>query len=89
VSANAPQCRRIGGKAPELPIESNLTEASGTDELIAGDIVDLERAGVGVAQHEIGRAGGVHRRDARGAGELVVGDVVDFLAGNPAEIADT
>jgi len=31
----------------------------------------------------------VHRRDARGAGELVVGDVVDFLAGNPAEIADT
>jgi hypothetical protein len=58
--------------------------------LIVGDVVDLECAGIGVAQHEIGCARPIrcrytgelpiqtHRADECGVGELVVGDVVDF-----------
>jgi hypothetical protein len=82
--------RRTGGEAAELPVQSDLAEAGGSGELIVGDVVDLERAGVDVAQHEIGGAGGVNWRNAGilpiqtdgadegGAGELVVVDVVHF-----------
>src|SRR5262249_21273269 len=38
-------------------------ERRGASQLIVGDVVNLECAGVGVAQHEIGRARGVDRRD--------------------------
>jgi hypothetical protein len=58
--------------------------------LIVGDVVDLECAGGGTAQHEIGCACPVRCRYARelpiqadctdegGAGELIVGDVIEF-----------
>jgi hypothetical protein len=81
---------RIDGKAAELPIQANRTQARSSDKGVARNIVDLEGAAVDVAQHEIGRAGCVNRGDAGvlplqtdradegGAGDLVVGDVVDF-----------
>jgi hypothetical protein len=64
--------------------------------LIVGNVIDFELTRVDVAQHQLGRAGGVHRGNASelpiqpdraqegGAGELVVVDVVDF---QPAGIA--
>jgi len=64
--------------------------------LIVGDVVDLEFAGVDVAQDEVGRARCVDRGNARelplqpdrpdesGAGELIVIDVVHF---QPAGLA--
>jgi hypothetical protein len=82
-------CRRIGGETAELPIQSDLAEARGAGDLIVGDVVGFECAGVDVAQHEIGRAGGVgrrnagelpiqsHRADEGSASELVVGDASD------------
>jgi hypothetical protein len=60
--------RRIGGETAKLPVQAHLTQAGGADELIASDVVDLECAGVDVAQHEIGRTGGMDRCDARESG---------------------
>jgi hypothetical protein len=86
----ARRSRRIGSEAAELPIQSDLAQRRGADERIAGDVVDLERAGGDVAQDEIGCASCVNRGDPRelpiqthgadegSAGKLVVGDVVDF-----------
>ena len=58
--------------------------------MIVGDVVDLECAGIDVAQHEIGSTGGVNWGDARElpiqsnradescAGDLIVVDVIDL-----------
>src|SRR5205807_9490722 len=79
-----------GGEPAELPLQSDLSQARGRGDLIVGDVVDLEGAGVGVAQHEVGCAGSVYRGDAGElpiqtrraqegrAGDWIVVDVVHF-----------
>ena len=61
--------RRIGGETAELPLRADLSEAGGPGDLVVGDVVDLERAGVHVAQDQVGRARAAHRGDA---GELPI-----------------
>jgi len=56
--------RRIDRKAAELPIQANRAQAGRSYKGVARNIVDLERTAIDVAQHEIGRAGRVHRGDA-------------------------
>src|SRR5262249_57025270 len=41
--------RRICGEAADLPLQSHLSQAGSADDLIAGDVVGLEYAGVDVA----------------------------------------
>src|SRR5262249_58405604 len=72
------------------PSQAAPTEAGESDRGVAGNSVNLNRAGIDVAQHEVGRAGCVdrsdacempirsHRADEGGAGELIVVDVVDL-----------
>lgn len=59
----------IDGEAAELPIGAYCTQKSGARDLIAGNIVDLEGAGVDVAQHEVGLVGSA---DGSNASELPV-----------------
>src|SRR5689334_15261773 len=56
--------RWISGKPAELPIHSDLTQARGAGDLIVGNVVNFERAGVDVAQDQVGRAGGMHLGNA-------------------------
>jgi hypothetical protein len=89
----ARRSRRVGGEAAghaELPVEADRAKARRSGELIVGDVVHLECAGVDVAQHQGGGAGGADGSDARklpiqahqaegdGASEPVVVDVVDL-----------
>ena len=78
----------VGGSAakpPSCQSKPTAPRLAAPTSVIVGDVVDLECAGVDVAQHEVGRASGVDRGDARelpiqadraeegGAGDLVVG----------------
>src|SRR5215470_2089382 len=83
--------RRIGGETADLPIQAHLSQAGGGGDLVVGDVVDLERAGLGVAHHQIALArhaaeiagaddlpiesNGAHEG---GAGDLIAVDVVDL-----------
>jgi hypothetical protein len=70
--------------------------AGGSDKGVASNIVNFERAGIDVAQHEVGRAGCADRSNAcetpiqsdradeGSAGELIVVDVVEL---QPAGLA--
>jgi len=49
----------------QLPVQADRAQVRRSRELIVGDVVDLERAGVDVAQDEIGGAGCMDRRNAR------------------------
>jgi hypothetical protein len=53
--------RRIGGETANLPIQADLSHARGSRELIVGDVVDLECAGGGVAQHHVALAAAADR----------------------------
>src|SRR5262249_62361341 len=87
---------RIGREAAQPPIQADSTQAGESDKGVADNIVSFERAGIDVAQYEVGRAGCVdrsdacempirsHRADEGGAGELIVVDVVDL---QPAGLA--
>src|SRR4029077_14181191 len=86
----ARRTRRNAGEAAELPVQADRTQARRSGQLIVGDVVNLERAGVDVAQDQVGRAGRMDRRNAsvlpvetdvaqeERAGDLVVADVVEL-----------
>src|SRR5262249_50895450 len=92
----ARRSRRTAGQTAELPIQSDRSQARRSGELIVGDVVDLECAGVDVAQDQVGCAGGADGSDTRvlpiqsdradkgGTRELVVVDVVDFQSARAA-----
>src|SRR5262249_46791617 len=92
--------RRIGREAAELPIQADRTQEGRTRDLIVGDVVDLERAGIDVAQHEVGPASATDRGDAcelpiqadradeGGAGKLIVVDVLPFQPAGPIVAQD-
>ena len=77
-------------ESAELPLQSHPSQAGSVDDLIVGDVIGLECAGVDVAQDEVGRAGAAdrgnagklpieaHRAQRGGIGDLIVGDVVDL-----------
>jgi hypothetical protein len=56
--------RGVGGETTELPIQADRPQAGGRSDHIVADVVDLECAGIDVAQHKVGRAGCMHRADA-------------------------
>src|SRR5262249_58282621 len=56
--------RRIDSEAAELPIQADRTQQRGSRDLVIGDVVDPECAGVDVAQHEVGPASATDRSDA-------------------------
>src|SRR5437660_12717345 len=82
----------LAAKPPTCQSNPTVPKAGGGGDLVVGDVVDLEGAGVDVAQHHVGGAGSTHRAEARDlpvepdrayegrAGDLVVGDVVDLEA---------
>src|SRR5262249_22520692 len=51
--------RRVDGKAAELKIQPDRPHVKRRCDLIVDDVVDLELAGIRVAQHHVGRAGSV------------------------------
>jgi hypothetical protein len=62
---NRPSLARVGQFRPSCRSKDRRRSRPGRpDKRIARNIVDLECAAVDVAQHEIGRAGGVDRGDA-------------------------
>src|SRR5258708_39182438 len=46
--------RRVNGQAAKLPIQADRAQRGGSGQLIVSDVVDLECAGILVAQHQIG-----------------------------------
>jgi hypothetical protein len=77
----------LAAKPPSCQSKPTCPRLGGSGQLIVGDVIDFEGAGIDIAQHEIGRAG-LHRRNARVlpiqadraqegcAGDLVVIDIV-------------
>jgi len=45
---------RLGREAVKLPIQADRAQRRGANQLIVGDVVDLEGAAVDVALHQIG-----------------------------------
>src|SRR5262249_23596536 len=81
------------GDPGQLPIQTDGAQERGAGELIVVDVVDLQAAGIDIAQQQIGLAGGAteiadarelpiepDRADEGGAGDVVVGNVVDLEA---------
>jgi hypothetical protein len=51
-------------EAGNRPLQAHHTDGDGAGDGIAADIVDGERAGRGVAQHQVGRIAAVEAADA-------------------------
>jgi hypothetical protein len=58
------------GDSRELPIQTHGADKGGAGELVVGDVIDFEPAGLAVAQEEIGFAG--IAAEVADAGELPV-----------------
>ena len=77
----------LAAKPPSCHSVPTVPNGAESGDLIVGDVVDLELAGVVVAQNQVGGAGGADGSDARelplqadradggGAGDLIVVDV--------------
>ena len=81
----------VGAKPPSCHSDPTGISGGGSRDLIVGDVVDLESAGVDVAQYQVGAAGAADRgnacelpvradRECDGSDtrEPVAGDVVDY-----------
>jgi hypothetical protein len=81
---------QLAFEPPELPIQTDRTQAMSARDVIVGDVVNFELTSVHVAQHEIGGAWCMDRRDAskppiepdraekEGIRNLIIGDVVEL-----------
>jgi hypothetical protein len=58
------------GKARDLPAHADRAQGGGVGDVVVGDVVDLERAGRGAAQHHVDR---VAVEEAAEAGKLKIG----------------
>jgi hypothetical protein len=54
----------------ELPVQADIANEEGAGDPIVAYVVDPEVAGIGVAQHHVGIAGGVYKIHARDAAEI-------------------